>query len=162
MHSRIIEIRNGRPFSAEETKNGVMDANQIFAWHENQWFDYIVPSESDRGDDIEWLKTRLDGVLTRDGDRLVFSQEDYDAYVEKYVHHLKEVACDITPENFYPVKQTELEKIATFVEHFDFFIYNEDEGDVMPIKEWLMSTGTYHADDDGRVFYIGKIWDYHL
>lgn len=163
MHSRIIEVRNGRPFSAEEVENGVMNSYDILRRYEDEYFDYIVPSESHREEDISWFCSRLNEVFLRKNDEsIIFFQNGYDKYVETYVSRLKEMSDNITPRNFYPEKAHELVDLLSSRHNFDFFVYNEDDNDIMPVREWLLSTGHYHDVANERIFYIGKIWDYHV
>ncbi len=163
MHSRIIEIRNGKKFSAEEIEDGVMNADEMFDRYQNEWLDYIDGlTEHDREEDLDWFVSRLDGVFTREGDELTLSQEDYDAFIEKYVEKLRDAVSEITPKDFYPEQQFSLRRLACLESDFcDFRVYNEDIDDVVPFVDWLMSTSVYHEKDgDGRKFYIGKVWDY--
>lgn len=164
MHSRIIEIRNGRPFSAEEIKNGVMNVGEIYSRHENEWWDYIRASDDDREEDLDWFVSRLVDVFTREGNELTLSQEDYDAFVESYIRQIRDLADEITPEEFYPNQQFMLSRLASMETDFcDFRVYVEDDGEVISFADWLMSTSTYHDENgEGRKFYIGKVWDYHL
>lgn len=64
--------------------------------------DYIIPSELDRESDLMFLDKIPFGVLTRDGDKLTFSQANYEAYVADYVRHIKEQVASLTPGNFLP------------------------------------------------------------
>ncbi len=162
MRTRIYEIRNGRPFSAEETENGVTNIDTLLNWRGGSVFERMQPSRSEREDDIEWLRDNLRDVLSVTDDKLLFSQEGYDAFVASFVAALKKYACDITPEAFFPVQQSHLADMVAFDTFPQLYVYNADADEVQPILEWLFSTGVYDGDDDGRVFYIGKIYDCHI
>lgn len=162
MHNRLFEIRNGRPFTEEEIKNGVctpenfLDVDGVYA-------DYIVPSEFKREDDFKFLDGLPFDVLTRDGNRLLFHQSRYDAFVEDYVSHVKSMAVSLTPDNFYPAKAGELGRWLKFQpDYMDTYVYYDDSEEFLPIHEFLMYAGEYRDSEySDRCFYIGKAYDFH-
>lgn len=165
MHCRIIEVRKNCPFSAEEIKNGTMNETVIQQMHENEWFDYIVPAEVSREEDIDWFLHRLNGVFKYDnsnGDRLILSQKAFDANLENYVQEVKDFVNIITPDNFSQMRYKLLRYGTMCPRSFDFFIYSEEIGDTIPVQEWLLTASRYQHKGVKPAYYIGKIWDYHL
>lgn len=166
MHNRVFEIREGRPFSEEELKYGTIDENE-FLNADGCYADYIVPSEYGRENDLKFLDEIPFGVLTRDGDKLTFSQTNYEAYVADYVAHIKEQAASLTPGNFYPAKASELQRWLKFQpDYMDAWVCckTEEKGwyQFMPINEFLMYVGEYLTNkDESPVLFIGKAWDFH-
>lgn len=162
MHNRLFEIRNGRPFAEEEIANGVCTAEN-FLDVDGVYADYIVPSEFKREDDFTFLDHIPFNVLTRDGDKLLFHQSSYDAFVEDYVTHIKSMAAALTPGNFYPAKASELQRWLKFQpDYMDTYVYYEDSAEFLPLHEFLMYVGEYQdGEDSDRGFYIGKAYDFH-
>ncbi len=162
MHSRIIEIREGRPFSAQETKNGVMDANDIRERYAD-WFDYIRPSGCPRQEDIDWFSSRLYEVLVRDNnadDKFILQQDGFDKNIEQHLSELKDFVAQLTPETLFDYEY-KLKCLGSMCSSLaDFFVYLEEYEDVFPIEKWLLMVSQYHAHNK-KTFYVGKIWDYH-
>lgn len=165
-HNRIFEVRKAKPFSPAERANGVMDEAEVAARHQ-RLIDYIVDmegGEEERQREVSGiLMPLIDRVFSRDGDKLTLSQEGYDSYVEIWLSNISYEATDLTPWGVTRHSQYRmLERFLPTLHLGDVYIYDEEEGDILGLREWLLKTSVYRdAEGEGREFYLGKVWDYH-
>lgn len=143
-----------------------MDEAEVAARHQ-RLIDYIVGmegGEKERQREVSGiLMPLIDGVFSRDGDRLTLSQKGYDSYIERWLSDIRYVAENLTPRGVtHRSLFWGLERFLPTLLLGDVYIYDEEEGDILGLREWLLKTSVYRdAEGEGREFYVGKVWDYH-
>ncbi len=156
MHSRIFQI-SSNPINEDDY---ISEADYYDTGFIGEIADY-VSDETDRDDDIEWLKKSLDGVADFNGD--CFTIKDQRKYFEKRFSNFTKAAKDIllstfedfcTDANDFSLKMYRLE--TAYRDRFGFYV--DDNGEY---------AGTETFDDfmrrvkNGDKFYIGATLDYH-
>lgn len=163
MHNCIFEIREDRDFTAEERNNGTMSVAEILEWHPDL-FDYITPldPDTDRRRCIQGQLLSLydDAMSLNDDDSLSLNLDACLRVICKWLHEIRVMAESLNIVQPYLSRNLrELSRAADFTEFADTYVYDPNDGNIMPARKYL----TYcHACEDGHKFYIGKIWDYHI
>ncbi len=163
MHNYIFEIREDRDFTAEERVQGTMDETQIHDWHPNL-FDYIIPLEhdTDRPRCIQGnLLSLYGGAMTHDGSgTLTFHLDACLNVIDTWTRRIRALAESLSPVlSDFIIKLNDIAYAAKLSEFCDAYVYDPNEGDIMPARKYLAYCT---ACEDGRKFYVGKIWDYHV
>lgn len=164
MHDRIFEVRADKPFTDEEIRKGVMNPEQVIDWHTDS-FDYIVDSDCERDNDIRlFLQPFLCGVFSVRCNELTLHQPAYDQYVRSWVKDIQQAAELITPDNAYTFGAwRDIHDLLPVIHRGEALVYDEDSEDVSDIHDFILRASTYRGtEEDGRKYYIGKIWDYHV
>ena len=157
MHSRIFQISR-KPINKDEyiSEYDYYDSGFI-----GEIADY-VSDDTDRDADIEWLKSRLEGVADFNGDS--FTIKDQRKYFEKsfsdFLEAIKEVSLltfqdFCTNANDFDYKMYKLK--TAYRNEFRFYI--DDNGEYAgrePLDDFMRRA------KNGDVFYIGATLDYHF
>lgn len=156
MHSRIFQISR-EPISKDKyiSEDDFYDSGFI-----GEIADY-VSDDTNRDDDIEWIKARLEGVVDFNGDS--FTIKDQRKYFEKSFSDFLEAIKDIslltfkdfcTDANDFSYKMYKLEN--AYRDEFGFYINDIGEYGTEPFDDFMRRA------KNGDVFYIGATLDYHF
>lgn len=163
MHNCIFEIREDRDFTAEERNNGTMNESETLERHPDL-FDYIGPLDPnlDRRSHIEGLLLSLyEGSMRLDNDnRMSFDSDACARVMCKWIRQIRSLANSLDFTQPYLSRTLrELSRAADFTDYADAYVYDPNNGNIMPARKYL--TYCNECEDDHK-FYVGKIWDYHI
>lgn len=157
MHSRIFQISR-EPINKDEY---ISEADYYDSGFIGEIADY-VSDYTDRDDDIELIKARLEGVADFNGDS--FTIKNQRKYFEKKFSNFLETIEDIslltfedfcTDESDFSYKMYKLE--SAYRDKFKFYINDNGEyAGTEPIDDFMRRA------KNGDVFYIGATLDYHF
>lgn len=154
MHSRIFQISD-KPISENDYINETDYYDTGFI---GEIADY-VSDDTDREDDIEWLKTYFKDVADFDGDSFTIINQR--KYFEKRFNNFLEVIKEIslltfedfcTDGNYFNSKMWQLN--VAYRDKFGFYMDDEYAG-TEPLDDFMRRA------KNGDVFYIGGTVDYH-
>lgn len=158
MHSRIFQISK-RPIDKADY---IEESRYWDHWFTHSYADY-VSGETNRADDIEWLKVCYNNeglTFGTDNGGEYFIIEDKTKYFASKFKRFQILIKQLAGSTFDSFVTTELEldvyrlKTAYEDEH-DFYVDNED-GDLCSLDNFI------RRNCDGAKFYIGATIDYHF
>ena len=155
MHSRIYQI------SSEPIK----EENLIEEYRYDEWYkaDYVIKetSETDIESDLEWLQTANKGITvdTKEKTIVITSKKEY--FDEKH-NQFRELARNlsfISLEDFISSKENfkfyDLQ--CAYEDNHGFYVDDNDEWiGLTNLDNWVRNA------EEGKVYYIGNIFDYHF
>lgn len=162
MQSFILEVSLNRPFTDKEIKEGTMNDDEIFEWHEHECFDAIDVYDGDRKEAIAFVVGRSRGVLEDDGTYDLFIYPDeYKKYIGDWAQEIRDATARLSTDDWmFPTTRGNLERVVTRSSLDEPYVYDPDYGDICQLHTWLTSFNSY-AENDIHI-YVGKIWDYHV
>ena len=156
MHSRIYQV------SFEPVEEFINE----FRYHSNfvpSVADYVVKQETEEQirEDLEWLAQATKGIevdVENKTIKIVSKEEYFKGMHEKFVKLAEELST-ITLEEFVNDKSyfKFYDLKSAYEDRHSFYIDDNDENiGYAPIDTWIRHT------EDGEVYYIGSIFDYHF
>ena len=157
MHSRIFQV----------SKNKITEDNKIRSYRYDEGFigriaDYVVDSES-RKDDLKWLTSSHKGlqVSTKGKNtilKIVSKTEYFEEKFEEFQEYLNKLK-DYTMEDFIDSsKWLDMYRLQdAYIDEHGFYIDDNDEyHGIITLDEFIRNA------EDGDVYYLGSIFDYHF
>jgi len=151
MHSRIYQLTK-EPIPKEEwlTEEDFFDTSFIGAVA-----DYVrTQPETERQDDIEWLMSQTKGVFAIDKDKVHVLPGAKQRYFSEKFNKFKEKTENLTLDEFCN-SDTIWELNRLMQEEYTFYVYDE-HACWKPLDQFIRDA------EEGAVFYIGGIVDYHF
>lgn len=151
MHSRIFQLTK-EPVAKNEwlTEEDFFESDFI-----GSVADYVkTQPEIERQEDVEWLVQGTKGIFALEGEKVRVLPGAKHAYFAERYNQFKEKADSLTLDDFCCGNGT-WELCETIQEKFSFYIYDEYGG-------WKPLDLFVREVEEGDVFYIGGIVDYHF
>jgi hypothetical protein len=152
MHSRIFQITK-EPIPQDEwlTHDDIVDT-----WFIGEIADYVA--ESDRAEDIAWLKETTKGVfeVLDEGDqiKIKFLPGGKKEHFGERFHDLKEAVEQLTLEQFCNDGMEEYNIRTLVLDRFSFYVYDDERG-LIPLDTFI------RRGEEGIEYYLGGTVDYH-
>ena len=153
MHSRIFQISK-EPI----TKDNYAHTSRYEDGFVGRIADYVVESDS-KASDISWLTTCHEGLKVEGNTLTIISKEEYFEKSFTEFKNLLEELKDYTITDFIDRKNWMkfYNLKASYNEEYGFYIDDNDEYfGIATLDEFMRNV------EDGDVYYIGCIFDYHF
>ena len=153
MHSRIFQV----------SENPITEENSISEYRYDEYLigqngiDYVVESKS-RKDDIEWLKNNKGLEITEDTIKVVSKKEYFEKSFEEFQEYIEKLS-NYTAEDFMnPQNWLDFYRLKeAYDDQNGFKIDDNDEYfGITSLDNFVRNV------EEGKVYYIGKTFDYHF